>query len=160
MAAARGSDAGQIGDARIVAFRCRQLPAQRTRTLTRPPRDRLVGIAVAHGVGTVAIDAMAEAVALSVVVVAAHSGFIPGGSTMAKDKTKIENLVTFQLGDLEGEGIALVLGYSTSQEKLSRGEIESFAVGMTKQKAAALGRALLAIAGKAPSGGASRRKGH
>jgi hypothetical protein len=38
---------------------------------------------------------------------------------MTDDEITLENLVTFQLGDMEG-GIALVLGYATSPEKLSK----------------------------------------
>jgi len=60
---------------------------------------------------------------------------------MADDEITLENLVTFQLGDMEG-GIALVLGYATSPEKLSKGEMDTFAIGMTREKAAELGRAL------------------
>jgi hypothetical protein len=61
------------------------------------------------------------------------------GNPMADDEITLENLVTFQLGDMEG-GIALVLGYATNPEKLSKGEINTFAIGMTRQKAAELGR--------------------
>jgi hypothetical protein len=66
------------------------------------------------------------------------------------DQVKIENLVTFQFGDLPHDGIALLLGYATSQEKLSRGEIESFVIGMTRVKAAELGQALLQKSGMTP----------
>jgi hypothetical protein len=41
---------------------------------------------------------------------------------MADDEITLENLLTFQLGAME-RGIALVLGYATSPEKLSKGEI-------------------------------------
>jgi hypothetical protein len=78
---------------------------------------------------------------------------------MAHDEITVENLVTFQLGDMEG-GIALVLGYATSPEKLSKGELDTFAIGMTRGKAAELGRALVEITDRAPVTGGPRRKEH
>ena len=78
---------------------------------------------------------------------------------MADDEITLENLVTFQLGDMEG-GIALVLGYATSPEKLSKGEMDTFAIGMTRQKAAELGRALLEITDKTPATRGPRRREH
>jgi hypothetical protein len=44
-----------------------------------------------------------------------------------------------------------LLGYATSQEKLSRGEIDSFVIGLTRAKAAELGRALLERSGMDPA---------
>jgi hypothetical protein len=88
---------------------------------------------------------------------------IAGSSTtenpMADDEITLENLVTFQLGDMEG-GIALVLGYATSAEKRSKGEMDTFAIGMTREKAAELGRALVEITDKAPVTGGPRRREH
>jgi hypothetical protein len=88
---------------------------------------------------------------------------IAGSSTMvnamADREITLESLVTFQLGEM-GEGIALVLAYATSQEKLGKGEMESFAIGMTREKAGELGRALVEIAGKAPGAGGPRRREH
>ena len=78
---------------------------------------------------------------------------------MADDEITLENLVTFQLGDMEG-GIALVLGYATSPEKLSKGEMDTFAIGMTREKAAELGRALVEITDKAPVARGPRRWEH
>jgi hypothetical protein len=78
---------------------------------------------------------------------------------MADDEITLENLVTFQLGDMEG-GIVLVLGYATSAEKRSKGEMDSFAIGMTREKAAELGRALVEITDKAPVTGGPRRMEH
>jgi hypothetical protein len=46
--------------------------------------------------------------------------------------------------------LPLLLGYATSQEKLSRGEIDSFLIGLTRAKAAELGRALLERSGMDP----------
>ena len=78
---------------------------------------------------------------------------------MTDDEITLENLVTFQLGDMEG-GIALVLGYATSPEKLSKGEMDTFAIGMTREKAAELGRALVEITDRAPVTGGPRRREH
>jgi hypothetical protein len=72
---------------------------------------------------------------------------------MADDDTvSLPNLVTFNVGELPEDGIALLLGYSTSQEELSRREIPTIVFGMTREQAAQLGSALVAIAGKPPSG--------
>lgn len=88
---------------------------------------------------------------------------IAGSSTMvnamAGREITLEDLVTFQLGEM-GEGIALVLAYATSGEKLRKGEMETFAIGMTQEKAAELGRALVEIAGKAPGAGGPRGREH
>jgi hypothetical protein len=81
------------------------------------------------------------------------------GNPMADDEITLESLVTFQLGDMEG-GIALVLGYATSPENLSKGEMDTFAIGMTREKAAELGRALIEITDKAPVTGGPRRREH
>ena len=78
---------------------------------------------------------------------------------MTDDEITLENLVTFQLGDMEG-GIALVLGYATSAEELSKREMDTFAIGMTREKAAELGRALLEITDKAPVTRGPRRREH
>jgi hypothetical protein len=78
---------------------------------------------------------------------------------MTDDEITLENLVTFQLGDMES-GIALVLGYATSPEKLSKGEMDAFAIGMTREKAAELGRALVEITDKAPVTRGPRRTEH
>jgi hypothetical protein len=77
------------------------------------------------------------------------AGFSTTGNPMADDETILENLLTFQLGDMDG-GIALVLGYATSPEKLTKGEMDTFAIGMTREKAAELGRALVEITDNAP----------
>ena len=61
---------------------------------------------------------------------------------MADDEITIQNLVTFQLGDLPDDSIALLLAYATSPEKLSRREMESFVIGMTRDVAANLADAL------------------
>jgi hypothetical protein len=82
-----------------------------------------------------------------------------GEYPMADDEITLENLVTFELGDMEG-GIVLVLGYATSAERLSRGEIDTFAIGMTREKAAELGRALVEITDKARVTGGPRRREH
>ena len=63
----------------------------------------------------------------------------------------IQNLVTFRLGELPNDCIALLLGYATSQEKLSRGEIDSFVIGLTRANAAELGHALLERSGMDPA---------
>jgi len=78
---------------------------------------------------------------------------------MADDEITLESLVTFQLGDMES-GIALVLGYATSPEKLSKGEVDTFAIGMTREEAAELGRALVEITDKAPVTRAPRQREH
>jgi hypothetical protein len=80
-------------------------------------------------------------------------------NAMAGREITLEDLVTFQLGEM-GEGIALVLAYATSGEKLRKGEMETFAIGMTQEKAAELGRALVEIAGKAPGAGGPRGREH
>jgi hypothetical protein len=78
---------------------------------------------------------------------------------MADDEITLETLMTFQLGDMEG-GIALVLGYATSPEKLTKGEMDTFAIGMTREKAAELGRALVEITDKAALPRGPRRREH
>lgn len=78
---------------------------------------------------------------------------------MADDETTLENLLTFQLGDMEGS-IVLVLGYEPSAEKLSKGQMETFAIGMTREKAEELGRALVEITDRAPVTRAPRRREH
>ena len=78
---------------------------------------------------------------------------------MADDEITLENLLTFQLGDMEG-GIALILGYATNPGKHSKGEMDTFAIGMTRDKAAELGRALLEITDKAPVTRWPRRREH
>jgi len=80
-------------------------------------------------------------------------------NAMADREITLESLVTFQLGEME-EGIALVLAYATSQKKLRKGEMETFAIGMTREKAAELGSALVEIAGKTPGAGGPRRREH
>jgi len=72
----------------------------------------------------------------------------------------IQNLVTFRLGDLPDDGIALLLAYATSQEKLSRGEMESFVIGMTRAKAFELARALQQKSGMAPDARKPRQTEH
>jgi hypothetical protein len=78
---------------------------------------------------------------------------------MADDEIMLESLLTFQLGEMEG-GIALVLGHATSPEKLNKGQMDTFAIGMTREKAAELGRALVEITGKAPLAAGPRRREH
>jgi hypothetical protein len=55
----------------------------------------------------------------------------------------IQNLVMYRFGDLPDDGIALLLAYATTPEKLSRHEMESFVIGMTREKAIELGNALV-----------------
>lgn len=76
------------------------------------------------------------------------------------DEVTIQNLVMFQLGDLPDGAIALLLAYATSQEKLSRREMDSFVIGMTREKAVALATALLEKAGAAPRGRRRRQTEH
>jgi hypothetical protein len=72
------------------------------------------------------------------------------GQKMADDdKVMLHNLEMFQFGDLPDDGIALLLAYATSQEKLTKGEMETFVIGMTRLKAAELGIALLQKSGMA-----------
>ena len=59
------------------------------------------------------------------------------------DSFIIQNLVVYRFGDLPDDGVALLLAYATTQEKLSRREMESFVIGMTRQKAIELGNALV-----------------
>jgi hypothetical protein len=80
-------------------------------------------------------------------------------NAMADREITLESLVTFQLGEME-EGIALVLAYATGQKKLRKGEMETFAIGMTREKAAELGRALVEIVGKAPGTGRPKQREH
>jgi hypothetical protein len=80
-------------------------------------------------------------------------------SAMADREITLESLATFQLGEMD-EGIALVLAYATSQEKRGKGEMATFAIGMTREKAAELGRALVEISGKPPGAGGPRRREH
>ncbi len=80
-------------------------------------------------------------------------------NAMADREITLESLVTFQLGEME-EGIALVLAYVTSQEKRGKDEMDTFAIGMTREKAAELGRALIEITDKAPVTEGPRRREH
>jgi hypothetical protein len=66
------------------------------------------------------------------------------------DGAIIQNLVTYRFGDLPDGGVALLLAYATSAEKLSRHEMESFVIGMTREKAIELGNALVRHASSAP----------
>jgi hypothetical protein len=66
------------------------------------------------------------------------------------DGAIIQNLVTYRFGDLPDDGVALLLAYATSPEKLSRHEMESFVIGMTREKAIELGSALVRHASAAP----------
>jgi hypothetical protein len=67
------------------------------------------------------------------------------------DGAIIQNLVTYQFGDLPDDGVALLLAYATSPEKRSRHEMESFVTGMTREKATELGNALVWHASSAPA---------
>jgi hypothetical protein len=76
-----------------------------------------------------------------------------GVSTMTDkddDIQILQNLVMYQFGDLPDDGVALLLAYATSPEKLSRLELESFVIGMTRQKAIELGNALVRHASAPP----------
>jgi hypothetical protein len=66
------------------------------------------------------------------------------------DAAIVQNLVKYQFGDLPDDGVALLLAYATSPEKLSRHEMESFVIGMTREKAIELGSALVRHASAAP----------
>jgi hypothetical protein len=66
------------------------------------------------------------------------------------DGAIIQNLVTYRFGDLPDDGVALLLAYATSPEKLSRHEMESFVIGMTREKAIELGSALVRHASAVP----------
>ena len=48
------------------------------------------------------------------------------------DSSIIQNLVMYRFGDLPDDGVALLLAYATTPEKLSRREMESFVIGMTR----------------------------
>jgi hypothetical protein len=73
---------------------------------------------------------------------------------MPKEEQEItvEELQTFQIGELPNGFLVVALGYATSQEKLSRGEMESFVIAMSRKRAIELGNALLATAKAPPSG--------
>ena len=71
---------------------------------------------------------------------------------MANNDGDIHSLATFQLGELPGDYIALLLGYATSQEKLSRGEMESFVIALSREQAKQLGDTLLKRVAAPPSG--------
>ena len=55
------------------------------------------------------------------------------------DRFIIQNLVMYRFGDSPDDGVALLLAYATTPEKLSRREMESFVIGMTRQKRSSLG---------------------
>jgi hypothetical protein len=76
---------------------------------------------------------------------------------MIDDEIQLATLAMFELGDL-GDRVALVLRYAATQEKLFKDEIEGLAIGLTKQKAMELGRALLEFASKTTSATAPRGK--
>jgi hypothetical protein len=65
----------------------------------------------------------------------------------------IHDLAAFNLGDLKDAGVALLLAYATSPEKLAKREMESFVIGMTREKALVLGNALVRHASDAPDPG-------
>lgn len=65
---------------------------------------------------------------------------------MADDPGTIHNLIHFEIGELPDLFVALLLGYATSPEKLAKREMESFVIGMSRDKASELGRALIATA--------------
>ena len=77
---------------------------------------------------------------------------------MANNDAVIHSLATFQLGELPDGYIALLLAYATSQEKLSKGEMESFVVGLSREQAKRLGDALIKDAAAPPSGAAPTRQ--
>lgn len=64
------------------------------------------------------------------------------------DETVIYEMQTFSLGETPDGFVVLLLGYATSQEKLSRREMESFAIAISPEKATALANALLSRNGK------------
>jgi hypothetical protein len=70
---------------------------------------------------------------------------------MAEEDVVIHDLAAFNLGDLQDDGVALLLAYATSPEKLARREMESFVIGMTRDKALVLGNALVRHASAAPA---------
>jgi hypothetical protein len=74
-------------------------------------------------------------------------------------KVTIHNLAYFAFGELPGDAMALLLGYATSPEKLAKKEIDTFVIGMTREKSAELGRALL-LASAAPSEGGAPPSQH
>ena len=66
-------------------------------------------------------------------------------------KVILHNLVVFEIGDLpdDPDHLALLLAYATSAENLVKGELETFAIGLSREKAGELGRALLEHSGEA-----------
>jgi hypothetical protein len=71
--------------------------------------------------------------------------------TSSDDPATVHSMATFQLGVLPGDYIALLLAYATSQEKLSRGELESFVIGLSRDQAKRLAGALLRQAEAPPT---------
>lgn len=63
------------------------------------------------------------------------------------DDVTVHELSVFQFADLPEGYIALMLGYATSQEALSRREFETFVIGLSRDRAAELGRALIEKSG-------------
>jgi hypothetical protein len=57
-------------------------------------------------------------------------------------------------------GSITLFGYATSPEKLPKGAMDTFAIGVTREKAAELGRALVEITDKAPVTWGPRRREH
>jgi len=78
---------------------------------------------------------------------------------MVDDPGIIQNLVKFEFAELPEDGIALVLAYATSQEALSRNEMQSFVIGMTRPMARALAGELKRFA-DSPSGTRARQARH
>lgn len=71
---------------------------------------------------------------------------------MANNDGVFHSLATWQLGELPDGYIAMMLAYATSQEQLSRGELETFVIGLSQDQAKRLGDALLKRAAAPPSG--------
>ena len=71
---------------------------------------------------------------------------------LEKTKHTIKNLVAFQLGELPDGDLALLLEYAMSQGKLSRPELKSFLIGMSREEAIELATVLLEQARRPLSG--------
>jgi hypothetical protein len=73
---------------------------------------------------------------------------------MANDEYIVQTVAGFELGEIteNDEFLVLSLLYATSQEKLSRREMESVMMAISREQAIALGTALIRQANTPPSG--------
>ena len=68
------------------------------------------------------------------------------------EKGDVQEMQLFTLGELPDGYISLAMHYATSQAKLSKNEMESMVIAMSRDKARLLAKALADFASQPPSG--------